>query len=72
MPNFDDTALLGLVHSLCHEVEQLRARLAVTRVDHANLAAAVRACLGAYDDNEPDPFYYLRDELSPLDAWSAR
>ena len=34
-----------------------------TRLDHANLRAAMRAALAAHADGEPDPMWYLRDEL---------
>lgn len=54
--------------SLYAELEDLRARLTVARTDHANLVAAALAALHAHADDEPDPLYYLRDELS---AWSA-
>lgn len=50
--------------SLYAEIDDLRTRLTVARTDHANLVAAALATLHAYGDNEPDPLYYLRDELS--------
>ena len=31
---------------------------------HANALAAMRATIGAQRDGEPDPLYYIRDELS--------
>lgn len=65
-----DPALLSIVRSLCHEVDQLRARLVLIRVEHANLLAAARASVAAQEDNEPDPLYYVRDELTNLrDVW---
>jgi hypothetical protein len=36
----------------------------VTRLDRANLRAAMRATLAAHADGEPDPLWYLRDELN--------
>jgi hypothetical protein len=33
------------------------------RLDRANLLAAIRACLAAHADGEPDPLGYLRAEL---------
>jgi hypothetical protein len=34
-----------------------------TRLDRANLRAAMRAALAAHADGDPDPMWYLRDEL---------
>lgn len=48
---------------LCAEIRRLRARLASTLNDLHNLIAAAKATLGADADGEPDPLYYLRDEL---------
>jgi hypothetical protein len=42
---------------------RLAAELAATRMDRANLLAAMRAALGAQQDGESDPLYYVRDEL---------
>lgn len=61
-----DPALLSIVRSLCHEVDQLHARLVRVRGEYANLLAAARASVGAQEDNEPDPLYYVRDELANL------
>lgn len=47
----------------CDEIRELRARLARTRKAYANLLAAARCALAAEADGEPDPLYYLRDEL---------
>lgn len=47
---------LDTIPKLYGEIRRLRVRL-------ANLVAAARATLGAHDDGEPDPLYYLRDEL---------
>ena len=49
--------------ALAAEVTRLRAELAGTRLDRANLAAAALATIAAYHDSEPDPLSYLRDEL---------
>jgi hypothetical protein len=45
-------------------IGRLTAELADTRMDRANLLAAMRAALAAQADGEPDPLYYLRDELN--------
>jgi hypothetical protein len=57
------TNALSLIPALCNEIRELRHRLAIALSDLADLAAAAKAALGAYADGEPDPFYYLRDEL---------
>ena len=44
-------------------IARLFAELAETRMDRANLLAAMRATIAAHADGEPDPLYYLRDEL---------
>lgn len=48
---------------LIAEVARLSAELAAARLHHANALAAIRAALGADRDGEPDPLYFLRDEL---------
>jgi hypothetical protein len=48
---------------LAAEITELRAQLAGVRLDRANLAAAALAAIAAYQDDEPDPLAYLRDEL---------
>jgi hypothetical protein len=48
---------------LASEIARLNARLAETRLDRANLAAAGRASIAAYLSGERDPLGYLRDEL---------
>jgi hypothetical protein len=45
------------------EVARLSAELAAARLDRENAIAAMRAAIGAHRDGEPDPLYYLRDEL---------
>jgi len=54
---------LDTIPLLCAEVGRLRTRLTRTLADLHNLIAAARATLGAHADGEPDPLYYLRDEL---------
>jgi hypothetical protein len=53
-----DVPTLGAV------IGRLAAELVETRMDRANLLAAMRATITAQADGEPDPLYYLRDELS--------
>jgi hypothetical protein len=52
-----DVPALGAV------IARLSAELSDARMDRANLLAAVRATIAAHADGEPDPFYYIRDEL---------
>ena len=49
---------------LAAEVSRLSAELQNTRLDRANLLAAMRAALAAQADGEPDPMWYLRDALN--------
>jgi predicted DNA-binding ribbon-helix-helix protein len=49
--------------ALTAEIANLRAQLATSRLDRANLAAAGRATITAYLNGESDPLAYLRDEL---------
>jgi predicted DNA-binding ribbon-helix-helix protein len=58
-----DTALADNL-TLSAELARLTAELAATRMDRANLLAAIRATLAAHADGETDPLSYLRDELS--------
>jgi hypothetical protein len=51
------------IPALTAEITRLRADLADTRLDRANLAAAALAAITAHDEGEPDPLCYLRDEL---------
>ena len=53
----NDTAALSA------EISRLSAELEDTRLDRANLLAAMRATLAAHADGEPDPMWYLRDAL---------
>ena len=49
--------------TLAAEVARLSAELTATRLNRANLLAAMRAALAAEHDGEADPLSYLRDEL---------
>ena len=55
---------LADTRDLATEVTRLAAELAAARLSHANALAAMRATIGAQRDGEPDPLYYLRDELN--------
>jgi hypothetical protein len=59
-----DVPALGAV------ISRLAGQLAETRMDRANLLAAMRATIAAQADGESDPLYYLRDELSARQARS--
>jgi hypothetical protein len=57
----------GLINDLAQlvdEITQLADELDRTRMDCANLRAAMRATLAGYADGEHDPLWYLRDELN--------
>jgi hypothetical protein len=58
--------------ALSVEITRLSAEVERSRLDRANLRAAIRAALTAYADGEADPLWYLRDELgtpeNPADA----
>jgi hypothetical protein len=56
-------AALADTRDLATEVARLAAELVDARLAHANALAAMRATIGAQRDGEPDPLYYLRDEL---------
>jgi len=56
-------AALADTPALSVEITRLRAELAGTRLDRANLLAAARAVITAHLDGESDPLSYLRDEL---------
>jgi hypothetical protein len=60
---FLDSALAD-VPAVLAELRRARAELEAVRLDRANLLAAMRATIAAQADGEPDPLYYLRDELS--------
>jgi hypothetical protein len=59
---FLDSALAD-VPAVLAELRRARAELEAARLDRANLLAAMRATIAAHADGEPDPLYYLRDEL---------
>jgi hypothetical protein len=59
---FVDSALADVPAALA-ELQRTRAELEAARLDRANLLAAMRATIGAHADGEPDPLYYLRDEI---------
>ncbi|MGH3380291.1 MAG: hypothetical protein ACRDP6_36710 [Actinoallomurus sp.] len=52
------------VPTLVMEIKRLTSEVAKTRLNLANLVAAARATLNSHRDDEPDPLYYLRDELT--------
>ena len=69
------TSAPSLINDLAHlvaEISRLSDELDRTRLDRANLLAAMRAALAAHAEGEPDPMWYLRDELgvpeTPSDA----
>jgi hypothetical protein len=66
-----DTALTD-TRTLAAEVTRLSAELAVTRLDAANLLAAIQSTITAYADGEADPLWYLRDELNARQTRSQR
>ena len=53
---------------LLAELDRAATRIATVRTDFANLLAAARATLAAADEGEPDPLYYLRDEVAAHDS----
>jgi hypothetical protein len=55
---------LADVPALGSVVARLTAELAGSRLDRANLIAAIRAAIAAHADGESDPLSYLRDELA--------
>jgi hypothetical protein len=66
-------AALADARDLATEVARLAAELAAARLSHANALAAMRATIAAHRDGEPDPLYYLRDELqAPQNATQTR
>jgi hypothetical protein len=58
--------------ALSAQITRLSAEVENSRLDRANLLAAIRAALAAHADGEADPMWYLRDELdapeNPADA----
>ena len=59
-----DRALADVPVALA-DLGRARTELAAVRLDRANLLAAIRACLAAHAEGEPDPLGYLRAELDP-------
>ncbi len=57
--------------ALSAEITRLSAELEHTRLDRANLLAAMRATLAAHADGEPDPIWYLRDALDAPESLHA-
>jgi hypothetical protein len=55
---------LADVPTLGSVIACLTAEVAGTRLDRANLIAAIRAALSAQADGDDDPLSYLRDELA--------
>jgi hypothetical protein len=62
-PDIDPQEAITRYRQATKTIAQLRRRLARTLTDLHNLIAAARATLAAQREGEPDPFYYLRDEL---------
>ncbi|MEV0586736.1 hypothetical protein [Nonomuraea sp. NPDC050310] len=62
------TTALDDPHPLIRELLHLRAGIRAARMKHANLLAAARATLAAHQDGEPDPCWYLRDEIAAQTA----
>ncbi len=68
IPNLADlwqqvTHSLSDIPILIDEISRLQGQLVIVRLRRADLAAAGLATLTAYDDGEPEPLSYLRDEL---------
>jgi hypothetical protein len=55
---------LSDVPVLISEIVCLRREISIRGLERANLAAAARAALAAGREAEPDPLWYLRDELA--------
>ena len=55
---------LDTIPLLTAEIARLRGRLAASLNDFNNLLAAAKATLSAQVDDEEDPLFYLRDELT--------
>jgi hypothetical protein len=59
---------LADVPALGSVVARQTAELAGSRLDRANLIAAIRAAIAAHAEGESDPLSYLRDELEDRQA----
>jgi outer membrane murein-binding lipoprotein Lpp len=57
--------------TLAAQITRLSADLERTRLEAADLRAAMRATLAAYAEGEQDPLWYLQDELNAPQASSA-
>jgi hypothetical protein len=64
-------AALADTAALAAQVTRLSAELDRARLDRANLRAAMRATLAAHAEGEPDPLWYLRDELDAPESLPA-
>jgi hypothetical protein len=53
------------IPALLAELAKVRTELQATRMDRANLLAAIHATLAAQEEGEDDPLGYLRAELDP-------
>ena len=60
--HYVETALAD-TPALVAEITHLGTELTGTRLNRANLVAAIRATIAAHHDGEADPLSYLRDEL---------
>jgi hypothetical protein len=65
-----DTALAD-VPAILAELGRVRTELEAVRLDRANLLAAIRACLAASEEGEPDPLGYLHAELDATEPAAA-
>ena len=61
-------SLINDLANLVAELTRLAGELDHARLDRANLRAAMRAALAAHADGEPDPLWYLRDELNAVEG----
>ena len=61
-------SLINDLADLVAELTRLAGELDHARLDRANLRAAMRAALAAHADGEPDPLWYLRDELNAAEG----
>ena len=61
-------SLINDLARLVAEITRLAGELDRTRMDRANLLAAMLAALAANADGDPDPMWYLRDELDAADS----
>lgn len=52
--------------TLAKEITRLADDLEQARLERANALAAMRATLAAQAEGDPDPWWYLRDELDTL------